>query len=107
MKYKLTNRELFKVDSEYMYFIRNSLLFSLIRFVVTIVYLPIRFIDFFRSDRYSRVMDYLASPYFDAQTMMGTLAIQHYVSVALDNHIKGVAKITPQLGPKPLHVNFL
>jgi MoaA/NifB/PqqE/SkfB family radical SAM enzyme len=47
-----------------------------------------RFIDIFRSDRYSRIMDYLASPDFDAQTMMGTLPIQHYVSVALDNHVK-------------------
>jgi hypothetical protein len=52
-------------------------------------------------------MDYLASPYFDAQTMMGTLPIQHYVSVALDNHIKGIKKILPRSGPEPLHVNFL
>ena len=52
-------------------------------------------------------MDYLASPSFDAQTMMGTLPIQHYVSQALDNHLKGVEKITPKLGTKPLHVNFL
>ena len=35
-------------------------------------------------------MDYLASPNFDAQTMMGTLPIQHYVSEALDNHVKGI-----------------
>ena len=34
-------------------------------------------------------MNYLASPNFDAQTMMGTLPIQHYVSQALDDHIKG------------------
>ena len=52
-------------------------------------------------------MDYLASPNFDAQTMMGTLPIQHYVSEALDNHLKGVAKIKPRSGPNPLHVNFL
>ena len=45
-----------------------------------------RFIDIFRSDRYWNVMKYLASKYFDAQTMMGTLPIQHYVSEALDNH---------------------
>ena len=66
-----------------------------------------RFIDIFRSDRYWKIIDYLASPSFDAQTMMGTLPIQYYVSEALDNHIKGVAKISPQSGPKPLHVNFL
>ena len=52
-------------------------------------------------------MDYLASPYFDAQTMMGTLPIQHYVSEALDNHIKEKAKIPKANGTKPLHVNFL
>jgi MoaA/NifB/PqqE/SkfB family radical SAM enzyme len=66
-----------------------------------------RFKDIFKSSRYWRVMDYLASPSFDAQTMMGTLPIQHYVSQALDNHLKGVEKITPKLGTKPLHVNFL
>ena len=66
-----------------------------------------RFIDIYKSKRYKRTMDYLASPAFDARTMMGTLPIQHYVSIALDNHIKGVEKIIPSNGEKPLHVNFL
>ena len=66
-----------------------------------------RFIDIFKSDRYWKIMNYLASPSFDAQTMMGTLPIQYYVSEALDNHIKDTAKIFPQSGPDPLHVNFL
>ena len=66
-----------------------------------------RFINIFKSDRYWKIMDYLASPSFDAQTMMGTLPIQHYVSEALDNHIKGITKISPQSGASPLHVNFL
>ena len=66
-----------------------------------------RFIDIFQSDRYSRIMDYLASPDFDAQTMMGTLPIQHYVSVALDNHVKDIQRIEPAKGENPLHVNFL
>lgn len=66
-----------------------------------------RFIDIWKSERYWRAMDYLASPAFDAQTMMGTLPIQHYVSVALDNHAKGIRRIQPGLDPKPLHVNFL
>jgi len=66
-----------------------------------------RFIDMFKSEKYWRAMDYLASPSFDAQTMMGTLPIQHYVSIALDNHIKGIEKITPATGEKPMHVNFL
>jgi MoaA/NifB/PqqE/SkfB family radical SAM enzyme len=63
--------------------------------------------DIWRSDRYWRVMSYLASPYFNAQTMMGTLPIQHYVSVALDDHLKGIQRIQPGGGDKPLHVNFL
>ena len=63
--------------------------------------------DIFNSSRYKEIMDYLSSPYFDAQTMMGTLPIQHYVSQALDNHIKGDVKISQNKGPKPLHVNFL
>ncbi len=66
-----------------------------------------RFIDIWKSDRYSRAMNYLASPAFNAQTMMGTLPIQHYVSVALDRHVKGIERIQPATGPKPLHVNFL
>ena len=65
-----------------------------------------RFINIFRADRYKKIMDYLASSNFDAQTMMGTLPIQHYVSVALDNHVKGIEKIIPATNKKPLHVNF-
>lgn len=63
--------------------------------------------DIWKSDRYWRVMNYLASPHFNARTMMGTLPIQHYVSVALDNHLKGVQRIQQGVGEKPLHVNFL
>lgn len=66
-----------------------------------------RFKDIFKSENYWRAMNYLASPAFDAQTMMGTLPIQHYVSTALDNHLKGVERIKPGLGEKPLHSNFL
>ena len=66
-----------------------------------------RFINIFKSDRYSRIMNYIASPSFDAQTMMGTLPITHYVNEALDNHAKGIKKIIPNNGPKPLHVNFI
>lgn len=66
-----------------------------------------RFKDIWKSDNYWRAMDYLASPYFDAGTMMGTLPIQHYISTALDNHAKGISKIQPGKDPKPLHHNFL
>jgi MoaA/NifB/PqqE/SkfB family radical SAM enzyme len=66
-----------------------------------------RFIDIFKSDKYWRAMNYLASPKFDAQTMMGTLPIQHYISVALDNHIKGIERLSQSHDQNPLHVNFL
>jgi hypothetical protein len=66
-----------------------------------------RFIDIWKSDRYWRTMNYLASPAFDAGTMMGTLPIAHYVNVALDNHVKGIRRLQEATGPKPLHVNFL
>ena len=66
-----------------------------------------RFKDMFKSKRYSTIMNYLASPSFDAQTMMGTLPIQHYISEALDNHLKGTSRISSSSGTKPLHVNFL
>ena len=66
-----------------------------------------RFKDIFNSERYWKIMNYLASPSFDAQTMMGTLPIQHYVSVALDNHLKGTERLNLREGKKPLHVNFL
>lgn len=66
-----------------------------------------RFIDIWKSERYWRAMNYLASPAFDAPTMMGTLPIAHYVNVALDRHVKGLELIQPAAGSKPLHVNFL
>jgi len=66
-----------------------------------------RFIDIWRSERYWQTMNYLASPAFDAPTMMGTLPIAHYVNTALDRHVKGVERIVQASGPKPLHVNFL
>ena len=66
-----------------------------------------RFIDIWRSDRYWDAMSYLASPAFNAQTMMGSLPISHYVNVALDKHVKGIEKIIPSNDPKPPHVNFI
>lgn len=67
-----------------------------------------RFIDIFNSNRYGRIMSYLSSKYFDAQTMMGTLPIQHYISTALDNHVKGIEKIKKiENNSDYLHSNFL
>ena len=66
-----------------------------------------RFIDIFKSPRYKRVMDYLASPSFDAETMMGTLPHAFYANVALDRHAKGIELIKKPDGPEPLHLNFI
>ena len=65
------------------------------------------FKDIFYSDRYWRPMESLASPAFDSRKMMGTLPIQHYISVALDNHVRGIEKLTKATDQSPLHVNFL
>jgi MoaA/NifB/PqqE/SkfB family radical SAM enzyme len=67
-----------------------------------------RFKEIFKSENYWRAMNYLASPMFDAQTMMGTLPIQHYISTALNDHIRGIELIKPAKGgANPLHHNFL
>ena len=71
-------------------------------------YVDERFKNIFRSDRFWKIMNYIISPYWDSRSMMGTLPISHYVSEAIDNHIKGVSKIVPPSNDqKPLHVNFL
>lgn len=66
-----------------------------------------RFKDIWKSEQYWRAMNYLASPYFDAGSMMGTLPIQHYISTALDRHAKGIELIRPSSEGIPMHSNFL
>jgi len=65
------------------------------------------FYDIWKSERYWSAMNYLASPYFDAQTMMGTLPIAHYVNVALDRHIRGIERLKENKDFTILHHNFL
>lgn len=67
-----------------------------------------RFKDIFKSDRYWRAMEYIASPRFDARFMMGSLPIQHYVNNALNQHISGYRRIEDKMEHiRPLHHNFL
>jgi MoaA/NifB/PqqE/SkfB family radical SAM enzyme len=66
-----------------------------------------RFKDIWSSERYWRVMRYLASDSFDPQRMMGSLPIAHYVNIALDRHIKGIERIKDTSNNPPLHHNFL
>ena len=67
-----------------------------------------RFIDIYKSQRYDRVMNYIVSDRFDCKTMMGRLPIQHYLNVAIDDHLKGKNLLKlPTNSEKPMHVNFL
>ncbi len=66
-----------------------------------------RFINLWKSDRYWEVMNYLASPDFNAQTMCASLCLQHKVNETLDNNLKGYNKIEKPTSPKPAHINFI
>lgn len=66
-----------------------------------------RFKDIFNSERYWEVMNYLASPEFNAQKMCGSLCLQHKVNEALDRHAKGIIPISKPTGKAPEHINFI
>ena len=63
--------------------------------------------DIWSSDRYWEVMNYLASPSFDAQQMCGSLCLQHKVNEVLDDHQKGLIQLTRPEGTAPAHLDFL
>ena len=67
-----------------------------------------RFKDIWASDRYWEVMNYLASPKFNAQKMCGSLCLQHKVNETLDEYQKGRFAF-PDLIRKtpPQHINFI
>ena len=66
-----------------------------------------RFRDIWASDHYWEVMNYLASPEFNAQTMCGTLCLQHKVNEALDSHMKGQLVLRNPPAAPPQHLNFI
>jgi len=66
-----------------------------------------RFKDIWQSDRYWEVMNYLASPKFNAQKMCGALCLQHKVNEYLDEHKKGRQELEVPSGPIPEHINFV
>ncbi len=66
-----------------------------------------RFKDIWASDRYWEVMNYLASPDFNAQRMCGTLCLQHKVNEYLDAVKKGQVDLGRPSGPEPDHLAFI
>ncbi len=66
-----------------------------------------RFKDIWSSDQYWDVMNYLASPEFNAQTMCESLCLQHNVNETLDNHMKERIRLETPQGAPPEHLNFV
>src|SRR2546426_380519 len=66
-----------------------------------------RFKDIWASDQYWDVMNYLASPDFNAQKMCGTLCLQHKVNEYLDEYKKGRLELVEPTGPLPRHIAFV
>jgi MoaA/NifB/PqqE/SkfB family radical SAM enzyme len=66
-----------------------------------------RFKDIIRGDRYWEIVNYLASPDFNAQRMCGSLCLQHKVNEYLDEHRKGRLELRQPEGPPPQHLNFV
>ena len=66
-----------------------------------------RFKDIWQSEKYWEVMNYLASPKFNAQTMCASLCIQHKVNETLDSYVKGNLTLETPEGEHPPHINFL
>lgn len=67
-----------------------------------------RFRDIWASDRYWQVMNYLASPEFNAQKMCGSLCLQHKVNEFLDSAQKGLVQLGGRpVGEEPQHIDFV
>lgn len=66
-----------------------------------------RFRDIWESEPYWEVMNYLASPLFNAQKMCGTLCLQHKVNEFLDERMKDRNSLREPDGPPPQHLSFV
>lgn len=66
-----------------------------------------RFKELWSSDRYWEVMNYLAGPEFNAQSMCGSLCLQHKVNETLDGYRKGTVALEQPTGPEPQHLSFV
>lgn len=63
------------------------------------------FKDMIKGDRYWEVVNYLASPNFNAKSMCGSLCLQHKVNEYLDGRKKGA--VDAPRGTIPEHLNFI
>lgn len=63
--------------------------------------------DIIFGSRYRKIMGFLASSKFNAQTMCGYLCVQHKTCEALDNFKKKRQKLNYPKGEPPMHVNFI
>jgi MoaA/NifB/PqqE/SkfB family radical SAM enzyme len=65
------------------------------------------FKEIWKSKRYDDVLRLIASDKFDAQTMCGTLCLQHKVNEFLWDLKRGKAVLKTPEGKPPLHINFI
>ncbi|MDO8494350.1 MAG: SPASM domain-containing protein, partial [Deltaproteobacteria bacterium] len=72
------------------------------------------FKDIWNSDRYWNVVNHLANkknipgmPPFNAQTMCGTLCLQHSVNRYVDNYKKGKIELADPQGSPPPHLSYV
>lgn len=65
------------------------------------------FKEMVQGDRYWEVVNYLASPNFNAQSMCGSLCLQHKVNEYLDGVKKGEIVREKPTGQAPEHLNFV
>ncbi len=66
-----------------------------------------RFKEIWKSEKYWEVMNYLASPKFNAQKMCASLCLQHNVNEVLDAHMKEKKILEKPKGSTPNHINFV
>lgn len=65
------------------------------------------FKEMVQGERYWEVVNYLASPNFNAKKMCGSLCLQHKVNEYLDGVKKGTISLDVPQGTEPQHVNFV
>lgn len=65
------------------------------------------FKELWQGERYWEVMNLIASEKFNAQTMCGSLCLQHTVNRYLWDLKQGASRVETPSGTEPMHVNFI